>query len=412
MVTKYNSPMPNRKVTYRLYPNKTQHHILSEMLCLHQRVYNTALEERIRLYRDEGRPLSFADQCKVLTGWRHAHQELAALNAQSLQVTLKRLDLAFQAFFCRVKNGEKPGFPRFKPIQRFAGWGYKTHGDGWRFFTDDKGRHGRLRLSGVGMIPLRGKARTEGIPKTCEILHRSGKWYLSLTIVCHPSRRCGTRAVAFDWGVKTFLVTHDSEGKTEQTDNPRHLKKRLSVLKLLQQSVTRKKKGSVNRKKAVRALAAEHGRIARRRLDFHHQTAARIVQKSALIAAEILSVKNMTASGGPKKRGLNREILSTAPSQFYQLLRSKAEEAGTVWVDIPTKQVKPSQTCHRCGIQQKKTLMERWHECGCGAACDRDENAARVILNWALYGAPGQELAEVGSRRDFAALSHETPTIA
>lgn len=111
-----------RKVTFRLYPNAAQAERLTELLGLHQRVYNTALEERIRAYQAEGTSLNFASQCKALTQWRAHVPALAEVNAQSLQVTLKRLDLAFAAFFRRVKAGETPGFPRFKTLQRFSGW--------------------------------------------------------------------------------------------------------------------------------------------------------------------------------------------------------------------------------------------------------------------------------------------------
>ena len=78
---------------------------------------------------------------------------------------------------------------------------------------------------------------------------------------------------------------------------------------------------------------------------------------------------------------------------------------------MPTRQVKQSQTCHRCGLQRKKPLSESRHVCACGANCSRDENAARVMLNWALENATGQELAEVGSGGCFAVMSHETHAV-
>jgi putative transposase len=350
--------MPNRKVTYRLYPNKKQAERLIEMLAFHQRVYNAALEERIRFYRDENRSLSFVDQCKVLTTWRCTYKELADLNAQSLQVTLKRLDLAFQAFFRRVKKGEKPGFPRFKSLQRYPGWGYKTHGDGWRLFPGDKGKHGKLRLTSVGMIDIRGKARTLGEPKTCEILYKSGKWYVSVTIACEPVRVSGTQAIALDWGVEKFLTMHNSREETSHIENPRYVKRSLKELKKLQQSVSRKtNKQSHHRKNAIKSLAKLHSKIANKRKDFHHQEAAKLVKENGLIAVEELSIKNMTKSGGSKKKGLNREILSTAPAQFHQILKSKAEEAGIIWIEIPTRIVKPSQTCYKCDIQKKESAF-------------------------------------------------------
>jgi len=405
--------MKNRKVTYRLYPNKKQVEHLAEMLALHQRVYNAALEERIRLYRDENKSLSFADQCKALTTWRHTYKELANLNAQSLQVTLKRLDLAFQSFFRRVKKGDKPGFPRFKSLQRHRGWGYKTHGDGWRLFPGEKNdKHGQLRISGIGMITMRGRARSLGEPKTCEILHRSGKWYVSVTLACNPERTSGTKAIGLDWGIEKFLTTHDSKQETKQIENPRYVKSALKQLKLLQQSVARKtNKQSCRRKKTIKSLAKLHSQLARRRKDFHHQEAAKLVKENGLIAVEALSIRAMTQSGGSRKKGLNREILSTAPAQFHQLLKSKAEEAGIIWIEIPTQIVKPSQTCYQCKTQKKKTLSERWHSCPCGASCLRDENSARVVLDYALRKVSGQELAEAGSRGCFATLNRETHAI-
>jgi putative transposase len=400
-----------RKITYRLYPNQQQTARLFELLGFHQRVYNAALEERIRVYREQGKSLAFADQCKALTVWRQKDSGLKEINAQSLQVTLKRLDLAFQAFFRRVKAGEKPGFPRFKSLQRFSGWGYKTHGDGFRLINDETMKHGELRLSGVGHIKIRGKARTPGEVKTSEILHKAGKWYASVTVECEPKRCCGKKAIGLDWGLEKFLVSHDSQAKTNSIENPRFIKKLLPKLKELQQSISRKKKGSCNRKKAVHVLSNLHAKIARHRRHFHHELASQIVKENGVIATEALSVKAMTAKGSANKKGLNREILSTAPTQFHSLLKSKAEEAGAMWIEIPTREVKPSQTCHRCRSQIKKTLFERWHHCDCGASCDRDENAARVILIWALNWASGQELAEVRSRSCFTALKHETHTI-
>jgi len=404
--------MKNRKITYRLYPSQQQIKMLLEQSVLHQRVYNAALEDRIHFYETEKKSLNFVTQCKQLTIWRAQNKELAGMNAQSLQVTLKRLDLAFQAFFRRVKNGETPGFPRFKSLQRFRGWGYKSHGDGWRLFPNEKKPHGKLRLSGIGMISMRGKARTLGKPKTCEIICKSGKWYASITVECEPKRISGKKAVGFDWGIETFLMLYDSNGKAEEISNPRHVRSSLKKLKILQQSVARKtNKNSHHRKKSIKKVSQLHAKIANRRKDFQHQLTARIIKENALIAAETLSVKSMTVKAGARKCGLNREILSTAPASFYQLLKTKAEEAGSIWVDIPTREVKPSQTCHQCGTQKKKLLSERWHQCECGANCSRDENAARVILNWALKQVSGQELASMGSRSCFTAMNHETPTI-
>jgi putative transposase len=132
---------------------------------------------------------------------------------------------------------------------------------------------------------------------------------------------------------------------------------------------------------------------------------------SSLISVESLNTLSMSASGGNRKKGLNREILSAAPGAFHQMLKYKAEEAGIEWIEVPTRQVKPTQTCHGCGRQEKKPLSQRWHSCVCGVSCSRDENAAKVILNWALFGsASGQELSRCGGA--LAPVKQETPSIA
>lgn len=106
-----------------------------------------------------------------------------------------------------------------------------------------------------------------------------------------------------------------------------------------------------------------------------------------------------------QKAGLNREILDTAPALLMQLLRYKVLETGGLWVEAPTRKLKPSQTCPACGYIRKKSLSERTHECeACGHSAPRDIASACVVLNWALYGASGQELAEAGD------ASCETPS--
>ncbi|MDA3869997.1 MAG: transposase, partial [Gammaproteobacteria bacterium] len=349
----YSLSMALRKITYRMYPSNPQSERLTVLLGLHQRLYNTALEERIRAYQDRGESLNYHAQAKALTHWRSYCPGLAGVNAQSQQNTLKRLDLAFQAFFRRVKAGDTPGFPRFKSAQRYPGWGYNTHGDGWRLHAGGKMQHGKVRLSGVGMVKLRGKARTPGEVKTAEVQHKDGKWYLSVTVDCEPQRASGMVAMGLDWGVETFATVCSSDGQTCSVANPRFLDKpQRQKLKLLQQAISRKKnKRSNNRRKAVSRLSAESRRIANRRKDFLHKASADLVKQYGLISTEQLNIKNMTASGGEYKKGLNRNILDTAPSTFLNLLKTKAEEAGSMWVEVPTRQVKPSQTCHRCGIQ-------------------------------------------------------------
>lgn len=403
--------MPNRRVTYRLYPNQQQHEHMLNIRRLHQQYYNAALEQRITAYRKHGVSLNFNDQCAENKEVREL-EEYASLNSQSCQVTLKRLDTAFQNFYRRKKEGsKKAGFPRFKSLARYSGWGYKTHGDGWKLFCEEK-KHGYLRLSGVGYMRMRGKGRTQGIPKTLDILYKQGKWYASVVFECEPQRKQDkiTGAIGLDWGVETFATLAHDSGEYSSIENERHLRCELDKLKQLQQNMARKKRGSRNWQKLKKQVAALHAKIARKRHEFLHQTTAEVVKHKALIAVEKLNTKPMTAKGGNRKKGLNREILNTAPGTFHKMLVYKAEEAGARYVEIPTRKVKPSQTCSGCGQRQKKALSERKHSCSvCGLLLSRDENAARVILNWALNSLKGREPALCGAKALAFAAKHETP---
>ena len=439
-----------RKITFRLYPSTSQEALMEETLALHCRVYNALLEEHQRRFETKEPAFNFSSMCKALTEWRTRSDSLKSLNAQSLQVTAKRVALAFDAFFRRVKAGEEPGYPRFKPIQRFAGWGYKTYGDGWKLHQQD-GRHGQVRLSGIGLVPMRGQGRFSGTPKTSEVIHKSGKWYLSVTYTVSSeaiAHKRGSEVAAFDWGLTTLLTLAKADGTMSEVDNPRWLKARLAQIKTLQRVISEAetqakalagiaedepmKKGqrfpvTARLKRLYAQLRAIHAKVSRQRYDFYHQLTKRMVEQFAFLGTEELSVKNMTRrpkkkmdeagtalpNGAAQKAGLNRSILDAAPSLLLGMLRTKAEEAGSVFAEANTRVVKPTQRCHRCGTLVKKDLSERSHRCSCGCACGRDENAAKTLLRWMLEGhswfAPGTGAA--GSRI-AAILSLEAPTIA
>jgi putative transposase len=81
---------------------------------------------------------------------------------------------------------------------------------------------------------------------------------------------------------------------------------------------------------------------------------------------------------------LAQAITDVAWSSFVEVLTHKAERAGG-----EVKQVSPnytSQNCSACGQNVPKTLAERVHRCGCGLVMDRDENAAKNILERAWPG--------------------------
>jgi len=392
----------NRKVIYRMYPTQRQEAELLRVKELHRALYNAALEERIGAWKKAGKTISFADQCRSVTQIRNEHPEYKAINAQSLQITLRRLHLGYQGFFRRVKRKEKAGFPRFKAFDRFKGFGFSSQ-TGWDIQPgtnpkNGRDRHGRIRI-GKTWIKIKGQARNRGSYSTMEVVHKNSRWYAVATMRCRPIRNKGDVAAGIDLGLETLAtVVYDTvDRKTEKIENPRLLQNNLVKLKAVQRVLARKKRGSRRRTKAKNLVMRIHEKIGNQRHDFVHQETARLIGKVDLVATETLKVKNMVAGGGAQKRGLNRELHSAAFGSFTKTLKCKAGEAGVSWVDVPTAKVKPSQRCMVCGEVRKKDLAERVHRCACGFTAGRDENAAGVMLAYGLRHA-GREPAWRGGR--------------
>lgn len=395
--------MVTRRMEFRVYPTKAQEARLEEWTVLHARLYNACLEQRIFAYRRRGVSLGYYDQQNELPAFKAALPEYLPLGSHALQETVRRVDRAFKAFFGRVRRGEKPGFPRFKSAKRYKGFTYPDPA-GWKFALGENGKHGKLSITNFGILKLRGKPRQWGEPTTLTLTRRpTGEWFASITVKCEPVREAGRRAAGLDLGCETAVTLSDGT----VFENPRHLKASMAQLKATQRDLARRKRGGANRDKTRRRVAKLHQRVANQRRDFQHQVTNRLIKTYGLIATEKLNIKPMTASGGAHKTGLNRSILDVGMATITKFLTYKAEEAGACrLVMVPTRKVKPSQTCPACGHQKKKPLSERTHSCSeCGYRAPRDVAAAQVMLAWALNQSGTGWLASGSSH---TALTQET----
>jgi putative transposase len=135
--------------------------------------------------------------------------------------------------------------------------------------------------------------------------------------------------------------------------------------------------------------------VAQQRQNWVHQVASEITRSNSLVATEKLEVRNMTrkAKKGKRKKqkaGLNKSILDVGFGMLKSAIKYKVEEGGGQFIEVPTKKVKPSQTCPNCGHQHPKTLDERIHQCSeCGYQQDRDIASAEVCLYWVKGTLPG-----------------------
>lgn len=211
--------MANKAFKYRIYPTKRQQRILTEWLVLCCQVYNAALDERKSAYRMTRISLSYTQQCAELPGCKEVCPELAQVNSQVLQEVVKRVDLAFDAFFQRVKEGKKPGYPRFKSRLRYDSLTFKQYGNSFSLQAGQRGK-GTLILSKLGHIKLVLHRPWRGMPRTATVLRSStGKWYVSISCaevepnVLPPS----DKVVGADVGLKTFAYLSDGTA----IENPR-----------------------------------------------------------------------------------------------------------------------------------------------------------------------------------------------
>jgi putative transposase len=394
----------HRVYKFRLYPSRAQETAMNATLDILRGVYNSLLHEREFLYQTTGKGIGQFAQEKHFTVWKKDHPDLKEVHAHLLQTVALRVNLAFNAFFRRVReNAKKPpherepvGYPRPKGKGQYDSFTFKQWGVGVQF------KSGNLSVSKIGPIKGRFHREMAGTPKTATIKRDGSKWYVSITCEVPPEPlEHSEEAVGIDVGLKVFAALSNGEF----IENPRFFRRDEKALAKAQRKFDRvkHKHRTKARRKAKKVVARIHERIRNRRHDFVHQTARRLVNRFGVIAVEALSVESMMATPAPKpnpdnagqylpngasqKAGLNKSIADVSWSMFRSILTAKAESACREVYAVDPRFT--SQDCHVCGYRPdgkegrtKKTLKDRWHLCPlCGASVDRDTNAAINILN-------------------------------
>jgi len=374
-----------RRTTFRLYPTKSQESKLHYWRRLHKDLFNACLYHRKTEYQRFGNSISYYDQQNILPEFKECWHEYKELGSQALQATVKRVDYAFQRFFSGLG-----GYPKFKSARHYRGWTYPGI-SGWKAHTT--GDNGYLELSNLGQIQMRGKARTWGIPTTCTIIWKQGKWYDSITVNCEPKRETSTGATGLDFGTHHAIACSDGT----MIDNPKFLANTQQKIEQLSKKLRRKRapnfknkiKASKRWRKARKQISKLQSRVTCSRQDWQHKVAAQIVKNNSLVASEKLNIKGMTRRAKKsskrkhQKTGLNRSLLDVGIGNLISLIKYKLDECNGVFVDVPLK-IAPSQTCPRCGHKKKKELSQRVHNCEvCNFVADRDVAAAMVMLNYA-----------------------------
>lgn len=388
-----------RSFKFQLRPTAKQASALRAMLDDHRTLYNAALQERRDAYRHPSKTtIRYGDQSAQLKAIRAFDPDQARWSFSSQQATLRRLDKAFAAFFRRVRAGETPGYPRFKGAGWFDTIEWPKDGDGCRWDSVEHPTQTRVRLQGIGHIKVNQHRPVQGVVKTVSVKRESSRWYVVLSCDAVPAQPLPVTGavVGVDMGVAHFLTTSDGV----HIPNPRHLAAATEQLAQAQQALSRKKRGSKRRRKAVVRVAAIHRKIRRQRLDHAHKTALGLVRTYDVIAVEALQIRNMVRrakpktdpeapgaflpNGGTAKTGLNKSILDAGWGVFLSNLHAKAESAGRTVIEV--NPANTSRTCTRCGhcSGENRKTQAAFRCVACGHTAHADVNGAENILRAGL----------------------------
>lgn len=381
-----------RAYKFLLRPTSRQVNALRAMLDDHRDLYNAALQERRDAYRIHGVSISFTDQSAQLSDIRRADpggQERWSFNSQ--QATLRRLNRAFEAFFRRVKTGQRPGFPRFKSVDRFDTVEWPRDRDGCRWDSTLNGST-RVYLQGVGHVRVHQHRTVVGSIKTLSVKREGNRWYLALScddVPVEPLQTTGAVA-GIDMGIASFLTT--SEGR--HVPNPRYAAAAARRIAAMQQVLASCPLGDPRRRKVRSRLGALHRKVARQRLDHAHKIALDLVRDHDVICHEDLRIVSMTRSASgtaeahgrnvAQKAGLNRSILDAGWGCFLRILASKAEGAGRVVIAV--NPANTSRTCPSCGhcCAENRITQASFTCVACGYTAHADVVGALNVLRAGL----------------------------
>jgi putative transposase len=353
-----------RVYKFRLYPTGKQEQELFNQLNLCRFVYNQLLEEL-------GRNKNRKHIQHYILELKEKHPELNKVYSKTLQYECYRLFSNIKGLALSKKKGNKIGRLRFKGREWFKTICYNQ--SGFKLIRQDK-RFNSLHLSKIGNIRLLQHREIEGKIKGIIIKRKADSWEAHLITNGKYQIEKGERVIGIDLGVMSFLT--DNEGN--KVKSPMPLNQSLVKLKVLQQNLSRKKRGSNNRFKAKLQITKLYEHITQQRDDFLHKTTTKLVNNCKFIGTENLNIKSMQTSAYN-----SRNINDSSWGKFLQMLDFKAESAGCQVVKVNPKDT--TKECSVCGNKQDMPLYKRQYDClYCGMSLDRDTNSAITILKRAL----------------------------
>lgn len=328
-------------------------------------VYNHCVALHKRYYKIFGKLLNMYQLQKHLVKLKRIFRfaYIKEIGSQAVQEITQRIDRAYKLFFRNLKHKIRTAPPSFKKIKKYKSFTLKQVG--WKLNEADNSiTIGKQRYRYAKSREINGKVKTLTIKR--DVL---GDIYLYF--VCEISEnevlaRSG-KSVGFDFSLKTFLNASDDK----DIISPLFFKQNANAIKIANRNLSRKMKGSNNRKKAKLALARLHNKVANQRDNFHWQTANKLVEEYALICIEDLNLKAM-------QKRFGRKISDLGFADFVNKLKYIAHKTGAFVVEVD-RFFPSSQLCSECGyrnIETKDLKIRNWTCPECGNVHDRDKNAA------------------------------------
>ena len=356
---------------YRIYPNKKQQELIQKTFGCSRFVYNYFLGIRIKEYENNKKSVGYNDTSKMLTSLKKELEWLKEPDKDSLQKSLKDLDMAYQKFF-----KEHSGFPKFKSKKdRYKS--YRTSCTNNNISFCDK----HIKLPKLGMIKIRDKQIPQGRILNATISQEpNGHYYCSLccTEIELPQYQQTNKNVGIDLGIADFAIFSDGT----KIENPRFFEKSEDKLAKLQRELSRKTIGGSNWNKARIKVANLQKHISNQRQDFLHKLTTEIVKSFDTICIEDLDVKSMKETDSKTR---NKRVSDVSWSEFRKQLTYKSNWYGKQ-LSVVDRYYPSSQICHVCGERdgKKSEDIRKWICPHCGALHDRDVNASINILNEGL----------------------------
>lgn len=372
---------------YRIYPDSKQRVLFAKHFGCVRMIYNWALSQRKTAWEKDKTRISRFDQSKQIKNLRNEKQFLKEVNCQSLHSAIEHVDLAYQNFFRRVKQGDTPGYPQFKSHNTRQSCTFPQY---------SKLSEKKLYLVKIGWIKIVQHRKFAGKLKTVTISRTSsGKYFASLLSetdveFIRPPRLEDSQTLALNLNVVNFYVSSDAQ----KIFSPHFYLRNLKRIRKLSRKVSRRKNGSHRKEKARIALAKLHEKIANQRRYFLDTLSTQLVNN---VSYSTFVIQNYDIRSMVEKKRRNipiaKEILDSGWYIFQQMMKYKCIEKGKNYIEIENN-FPATQLCNSCETRNnvKVTKTRKWQCKKCGTVNELDHNAAKNLKDKAMEHFESQDV--------------------